>query len=178
MPWAIQNGWKSKIPVADAGPDQTVIVGETVTFNGSGSYDPAGTIVSYDWDFGDGTVGSGQIITHEYASVGVYTSTLTVTDDDGATGADAATVTVQTPADATQDLIGDVQALGLPDGIENSLVSKLEAAMNSLQNDHENAAENELNAFINQIEAQRGKELTDEQADELIARAQRVIDSI
>jgi len=70
-------------PIADAGLDQTVILGESCIFDVGGSYDPDGTIVFYDWDFGDGTLGSGQIITHEYASVGVYTATLTVTDNDG-----------------------------------------------------------------------------------------------
>ena len=42
----------------------------------------------------------------------------------------------------------------------------------------ENAAINKLNAFINQVEAQRGKKITDGQADELIAKAQGIIDSI
>jgi len=47
-----------------------------------------------------------------------------------------------------------------------------------LNKGQENAAINKLNAFINQIEAQRGKKITDEEADTLIAEAQRIIDSI
>jgi len=86
--------------------------------------------------------------------------------------------TVQTPAEDTQDLISDVEELNLPQGMENSLISKLENAINSLDNGQDNAAINKLNAFINQVEAQRGKKITDEQADELIAEAQRIIDSI
>ena len=54
----------------------------TVTFDGSASDDPDGTIVSYDWDFGDGS-GNGQVTSHEYASAGTYYVTLTITDDDG-----------------------------------------------------------------------------------------------
>ena len=57
-----------------------------VLFNGSSSYDPDGEIVSYDWDFGDGTTGTGEITYNKYCEVGTYFVTLTVTDDDGLTG--------------------------------------------------------------------------------------------
>jgi len=56
----------------------------SVTFNSSGSFDPDGTIVSYDWEFGDGENGTGEVIDHTYITVGNYTPFLTVTDDDGA----------------------------------------------------------------------------------------------
>ena len=72
-------------PVADAGPNQSVDVGETVSFDGSGSYDPDGSIVKYEWDFGDETSGTGVAPTHVYAAKENYTVTLTVTDDEGAT---------------------------------------------------------------------------------------------
>jgi len=166
-------------PVAQASIDPLLApVGTVFTFDGSASYDENGTIVSYDWDFGDGTTGYGETTTHVYTSAGTYTVTLTVTDNDGATDTDTAIVTVQTPEEATQDLITDIEELNLPGGIENSLTSKLGAAINSLNNGQENAAINKLNAFINQVEAQRGKKITDEQADELIAEAQRIIDNI
>jgi len=68
--------------------------GETVTFNASSSYDPDGTIVSYFWDFGDDTNGTGEIISHTYADDGIYTVTLTVTDNDGLSDTTSADVTV------------------------------------------------------------------------------------
>ena len=40
-------------------------------------------IASYDWDFGDGTTGSGVMPTHTYAQAGTYTVTLNVSDADG-----------------------------------------------------------------------------------------------
>ena len=64
----------------------------TVTFNASQSYDPDGTIVSYYWDFGDGTNASGEVVNHTYTSAGTYTVVLTVTDNDGYT--DGATVVI------------------------------------------------------------------------------------
>jgi PKD repeat protein len=59
--------------------------GQTVTFDGSASSDPDGTIVSYDWDFGNGAHGTGQFPGTQYLSAGIYTVTLTVTDNDGNT---------------------------------------------------------------------------------------------
>lgn len=59
-----------------------VIVGQLITFNGSASYDPDGTVVFWAWDFGDSGTGSGQIATHTYLSEGNYTVTLTVFDND------------------------------------------------------------------------------------------------
>jgi len=70
-------------PIADAGGPYNANIGETITFDGSGSYDPDGNIASYSWNFGDGTHGSGVSPSHAYTADGVYTVSLTVTDDDG-----------------------------------------------------------------------------------------------
>jgi len=81
-------------PIAYAGPDQTVVVNNAVTFDGSGSSDPDGSISAYNWDFGDGTTGDGAIVEHPYLNVGTYTATLTVADNEEATDTDEAIVTV------------------------------------------------------------------------------------
>ena len=81
-------------PSAEAGPDQTVDEGKLLTFDGSGSSAPDGTIESYHWDFGDGSSAMGQTVQHTYSDDGIYTVTLTVTDDKGATDTDTLTVTV------------------------------------------------------------------------------------
>jgi len=69
------------------------IVGEMVTFNGTLSYDPdepydatPGGILSYEWDFDDGTTGTGGTPTHVYDEPGSYTVSLNVTDDEGKWG--------------------------------------------------------------------------------------------
>lgn len=54
-----------------------------ITFDSSASYDPDGKIASYEWDFGDSSVGKGQVVKHSYASEGSYEVTLTVKDNDG-----------------------------------------------------------------------------------------------
>jgi subtilisin family serine protease len=53
----------------------------TVAFNGSGSTDDDGEVVSYFWDFGDGSTGSGETITYTYLNDGLYEAILTVTDN-------------------------------------------------------------------------------------------------
>jgi len=65
-----------------------------VEFDGDLSLDPDGTLVSYDWDFGDGVRVSGPTASHTYTSAGTYTARLKVTDNDGLKAFDAAAVTV------------------------------------------------------------------------------------
>ena len=70
---------------------------QIVTFNASASYDPDGSIVSYTWDFGDGTppiTENDPITYHTYTSYGDYTVKLTVTDNDGLTGQTETTIHV------------------------------------------------------------------------------------
>jgi PKD repeat protein/uncharacterized membrane protein len=71
-------------PVANAGPDQTVKVGDTVYFDGNNSYDPDGDPLTYYWSFGDGKNSSTwpgwSWTTHKYTSAGTYKATLRVND--------------------------------------------------------------------------------------------------
>ncbi|MEX0406578.1 PKD domain-containing protein [Aquibium sp. LZ166] len=73
----------NEAPVADAGGDREAVVGETVRFDGALSGDPDGSILSYDWDFGDGVTRSGMSVDHVYHTPGTYRASLTVTDDSG-----------------------------------------------------------------------------------------------
>jgi len=52
-----------------------------VTFDASLSTDSDGRIVSYAWNFGDGSQDSGVLVKHQFETAGTYTVTLTVTDD-------------------------------------------------------------------------------------------------
>jgi PKD repeat protein len=65
---------------------ETVFIDELVDFNASASYDLDGTITAYFWDFGDGTNAAGVTAVHGYEHNGTYEITLTVTDDDDASG--------------------------------------------------------------------------------------------
>jgi PKD repeat protein len=82
----------------DAGPNQTVKVGETVQFNGSASDPDGDALATIQWSFGDNTTATGSFTpSHVYTTVGVYTVVLSVTDSRSATGSDNLTVTVYDP---------------------------------------------------------------------------------
>ncbi|MFW6176210.1 MAG: PKD domain-containing protein [Thermoplasmatota archaeon] len=92
-------------PVADAGEDTSISVGEEVTFDGSGSSDNV-QIVSYEWTI-DGITLSGEQTNYVFDQPETYEVTLTVRDSSGNVGTDSFTLTVvddEGPeADAGQD---------------------------------------------------------------------------
>ena len=59
----------------------------TCTFDGTNSSDSDGYVNAWAWDFGDGTTDttSGSVVTHKYANAGDVSTSLTVTDNGGAT---------------------------------------------------------------------------------------------
>jgi len=73
-------------PIANAGPDQKICIKSAnceVHFDGSNSNDPDGGIITFEWDFGDGSMGTGMRPSHIYHTPGSFTVTLTVKDDSG-----------------------------------------------------------------------------------------------
>ena len=68
--------------MAVAMPDVAVL-GQTVTFDSSGTTDNVDDDLSYSWDLGDGTTSTEAKVEHVYAEEGIYTAQLTVTDASG-----------------------------------------------------------------------------------------------
>ena len=139
-----------------------LIANESVSF--AGSFSDPGTLDTHtaSWSFGDGTSSPAApadsvppSASHSYAAPGTYTITLTVTDDDAGAGQATATVTVQTPQQALTSIGAAVQALKtLNAGQKNSLVAKLNAAGASIGRGDTTAANNQLNAFLNELQAE------------------------
>jgi PKD repeat protein len=77
-------------------------------FDATASNDPDGTIISYEWDFGDGYTGSGETSSHTYATDGTYAVTLTVTDNDFATGTDQQDITVSNGGGGVTVYVSDI----------------------------------------------------------------------
>jgi PKD repeat protein len=83
-------------PTADAGGPYYGTVGAGVTFDATASSDQDGTIVRYDWDFGDGETAddAGPTLTHAYTSSGYNVVWVLVTDDSGESNFDTATAII------------------------------------------------------------------------------------
>ena len=85
----------------------------TVSFSGSGSSDPGGAIVSYAWNFGDGSVPvSGVNATHTYTAPGTYSAALKVTNASGASDTRAVTISA-TPAPGQPVIFADSLSMSL-----------------------------------------------------------------
>ena len=81
-------------PTASIEANTTAKVNEVVNFKGDRSSDPDGSIVSYQWNFGDNTTSTLPNPTHAYENAGTYTVTLKVTDNKGATAQTRTTMVV------------------------------------------------------------------------------------
>lgn len=101
LPWTRQDGWENMPPVANANGPYVGDEGSPITFDGSGSSDPDGTIIAWEWDLdGDGEFDDATGPTPSYTWGDDYAGNigLKVTDDDGATNTDTTTVTVENVA--------------------------------------------------------------------------------
>ncbi|MDR3711586.1 MAG: PKD domain-containing protein [Puia sp.] len=115
------NAPTNQPPVANAGANQTVVLPtSSVSLNGSGSYDPDGTIASYSWAQTSGpstttmtAAGSATTIVNGLVQ-GTYVFTLTVTDNNGATSTATVTITVSAASQPPVANAGNNQTITLP----------------------------------------------------------------
>ncbi|MCA9753993.1 MAG: PKD domain-containing protein, partial [Gemmatimonadetes bacterium] len=92
-------------PCPTANGPYCAVTGQPLTLSAQGSFDPDGTIVSWDWTFGDGDTGTGPEPTHAWTTSGTYDVVLTVVDNAGRAESVAAGVTVSdTASDPLPDL--------------------------------------------------------------------------
>ena len=85
---------------------------------------------------------------------------------------------VQSAAEAVEGIVDIVEASGISPKVAKPLIGQLEAAQESLEAPNaavRNDAPNKLSAFINKVNAQRGKKISEQQADMLIAEANRLL---
>ena len=92
---------------ADAGPDQVVVEGNTVTLDGSGSLDTGGKIAAYEWKEGDTILGTEVRFSKSDFTLGTHTITLTITAFDRVKATDEIRVTVNPANESNQPPVAD-----------------------------------------------------------------------
>ena len=178
-------------PVVVAGEDIEVDEGQPctgvlATFNDPGELDTHSAVINW----GDGTSEAGQLDqasdsvggSHTYADPDTYSIIVTVCDDANDCGmASLNAVVYATPKGRIQAIKAAIETY-IPGDIDpkakNSMFSKLDAALKSLEKGKDHTAVNQLGAFINYVEAQSGKKIDESAAIDLITRAEEIIDLI
>jgi PKD repeat protein len=114
-------------PIADPGGPYDGQPGQPVPLDGSASSDPNDDTLTYSWDFGDGSFGSGASPTHTFDAEGTYTIMLTVNDGQAESAPAATSATIATPpanrapaADAGGPYTGETGLLVSFDGTSSS----------------------------------------------------------
>ncbi|MDC0635677.1 choice-of-anchor L domain-containing protein, partial [Flavobacteriaceae bacterium] len=82
-------------PPTGLGGNLVINQGDSVNFTGDATFSLDGTGATYDWDFGDGSVDSGQNVSHNFSTIGTFTVTLNVTDSNPTGCSDSTTIVVQ-----------------------------------------------------------------------------------
>ncbi len=106
----ITSGGQPPVAVATKSTPLTGTVPLTVYFSSNGSYDPDGSIVKYDWDFGDGTTSADPNPSHIYTKAGTFTPSLVVFDNTGLSSSTMLTVIAKPAVVATKNLrVADIK---------------------------------------------------------------------
>lgn len=167
----------------------SIIRGERYTATG-GFTDPGADTWTATVNYGDGSgaqplalAGKSFSLAHTYEAAGTFTVTVTVRDDDSGSGARSSIVVVASADEAIATLSERVSALAsagtLTRGESNALDASLRNALKSLDKDNPTPARNQLEAFVNKVDAmQRSGRLDAAAAEALISYAQRIIASI
>jgi len=87
---------QNSIPTANANGTYSALENTAVNFSSEGTVDSDGSIVSYSWNFGDGTSSNLANPSHTYATLDTFAVSLTVTDNEGATHTDNTSATIST----------------------------------------------------------------------------------
>ena len=116
---SFDSGTANAAPIANANGGYAGYVAQGISFSSQGSSDSDGSIASYEWSFGDGSVSSQANPSHAYSAAGNYTVTLTVTDDGGLSDISTTTATVS----ATQNIAPTAVANGPYAGDVNANIS-------------------------------------------------------
>jgi DNA/RNA endonuclease G (NUC1)/uncharacterized protein YjdB len=179
---AVESNTVPPVAATD-GPYAGYFPNESIAMSGAASSDADGQALTYAWDFGDGTTGTGVSVSHAYDVGGTYNVQLVVTDPLGLADTVTTTATVKTQsqgADEAKALIAQMKIDGIVNnGNAISLTVKLDAAIAAFGNGQSGAAVNELNALVNEITAMvTSGRISPEEAAPLLELIGRIIASV
>lgn len=149
---ATGNDWRARVLFLSgpsAPPNQAPTASFTVqcvdlncSFDASASSDSDGSITRYDWTFGDGSTGTGQVASHAYSAGDSFAVKLVVTDDDGATDQATKSANPTEPAPPNQSIKfvdssssaanSASPTIDLPSGVQSGDLMIMTAALNSV----------------------------------------------
>lgn len=174
-------------PTADAGGPYTVIAGNAVILDGTGSSDPDGAALTYEWDldvdgvtFSVDATGATALLETTAADTGrVIDVALRVTKAAGASSVDTSTVTVQSVEEAIDALISAVEELGAAGELSRAQAAKLTRLLVNVrvgvQRERSVPACKSLDTFILRIDRLATEDtLTEATADELTGDAEAI----
>jgi probable HAF family extracellular repeat protein len=162
--------------IANAVSDRGDVVGEGQFVTGEGTVRRA-----FLWNAAGGLVNLGTAFGEDSMAVAVNNGRQVV----GWSGTEGTTAIRATMWVLSGDIAAEVHSVidrlrtyGLPHGLTNALGVKLTAAIASWSRGRSGAAFNQLRAFVNEVNAQRGKKLTKAQADELLTAVQQIMSEL
>ena len=178
---AVESNTVPPIAVTD-GPYAGYLTGESIPMSAAASTDADNQTLTYAWDFGDGSTGSGVTVSHAYATAGTFNVQLVVTDELGLADTVVTTATVTSLSQGTTDLKAMVTGLlnggKISRGNATSLNAKLDAAIAAFGRGNTTAAANQLNALLNEINAMVASgRLSSTDAAPMITLINRIIES-
>ncbi|MDZ4857393.1 MAG: PKD domain-containing protein [Candidatus Hydrogenedentes bacterium] len=180
-------GPQNQPPLANAGPDSTVDVGDVAVLDGSGSNDPDNgpAALTYAWTQVDGpavVLQGADTATPSFTAntAGDYTFSLIVNDGQASSAADTVVITAVEPpeSETIEDLMALLEGMPLQRGVKQSLMAKLKNALAQWERGNIAGCEKQLEQFIKKAGARAENKLTAEQAAQLIAAAQEIINSL
>lgn len=159
----IDEGRKLGFTVRASDPDGDTLVYTAANLPAGAVFDAATGVFSW---------------TPDYTQAGTYAGIRFSVSDGRYTVGTEIVITVRnvTPLDLVKALQKAMEGLGIHDGTKKSLLAKLENARKSLEKGQDEAAANKIEAFVHEVQAQRGKKIPIVTADELIGAAWEIID--